>query len=185
MRRLPLAVALVLALAQRAEPQEATKLTPEWTSVWGLWEVDAKNVITGRGFIRYEQVMPPNFIFRGTVRLEPGGEGGEGGTRFEITFRRSRTDEWPSYRLLFRPDRIALVRWGQQQETLAEVRLDLPMQQWIKIELRVKGGKIEARIANKIRLQADDPKPIENDGFLIIAVGYKAGLKDLKMIEAK
>ncbi|MEW6360071.1 MAG: hypothetical protein AB1696_27295 [Planctomycetota bacterium] len=187
MKRICMVVALFLgSLCARGVAQpEVQKLTPEWSGLGGRWEADSKGVLSGFGFLRYDEDLPDDFCLKGKLAVEKTGEGAEGGTRFDICFRRNPTEEWPTYVLRIKFDSIALIKWDEGQKTLQDVKIDIPEKKWIAVELRMKEGKIQAKVGNKIRLEAADPKPIEHKKLLLCSIGMKCQLKDLKLTPVK
>ena len=178
-------VLLLLGLSTEGNAQQVTKLTPDLTAVGGRWEVDKKGIMSGFGFVRYDSDLPDAFLFKASIRMIEAGKGAEGGTRFEICFRRNPNEEWPTYLFRIRFDGIALIKWDEGRKTLDELKIDIPQEKWIKLQLRMKGSKIEARVGKKFRLKAVDPKPIDHGKFLIGAIGLKVDMKDVKITELK
>ncbi|NOZ21241.1 MAG: hypothetical protein GXP25_09135 [Planctomycetes bacterium] len=176
---------VVLCAAGVAQPV-AQKLTPEWTGLGGRWKTDGKRTLSGWGFLRYDEDLPDGFRLKGKLSIEKAGGGGaEGGTRFDICFRRNPNGERPTYLLRIKFDSIALIKWDEGRKTLDEVKIDVPQKKPIPFELRMKEGKIQAKVGNKIRLQAVDPKPIEHKKLLICSIGMRCKLKDLKLTPLK
>lgn len=182
MKRHCLALAFLLLIAPQIGYGQAIKQVAEgWLGIVGNWEVDKKGTVSGLGYIKYDKQQPLDFRFKASIRIEEVRQGAEGGPRIEIIFRRNPEEEWPSYLLRIRPNDIALIKWDQGKKTLDEVKVDVPLGQWIKLDLQMKGGKMQARIGKRIRLQAADPEPITHDIFLIAVIGLKAQLKDLDL----
>jgi len=183
---IPLALMAGLSVGSlHGQPVSVTQVTEGWLNVGGRWDVDKKGVVSGLGFLKYNGDQPLNFRFRGELKIDEFRKGAEGGSRFEICFRRNPAEEWPTYLLRIRADAIALVRWDQGKKTLDEIKVDVPTGKWIKLELQMSGGKIQARIGKKIRLKAVDPTPIEHKIFLLCAMGMKVQLKDLDLAARK
>ena len=60
---------VLLGFAATGRAQQMTKLTADWTAVIGRWEVDKKGVISGGGFLKYDNDVPDAFLFRAGVLL--------------------------------------------------------------------------------------------------------------------